>query len=167
MKKILFILLMVMIAAFSFGDGFSGDTRSEVGYDLDDAAVTCEIDAGAVYNVGWFTMGIDVFTDTFKDLNIGVPLTAVFGGFTVKAEPGLDNLFAEKLYVFDGDITYAIGMLSVTGGMGYGTDKILDITGKAVFTPADWVHVDLEYLDGTDLMGGVIGDLELSCTLLY
>ena len=168
MKKLfLFLILFVAIAALSFGEGFSGETYAEAGYDMDDSAFTYEVDAGAVYNIGWFTVGLDVFTDSFLSYDLGLPLTAVFGGLTLKVEPGLDALFGDEVFVVDGDVTYAAGIFSATLGAGYGTDNVLDITGKVTVTPADWIAVHVEYLDGDDITAGTIGDLELGCTLTY
>lgn len=168
MKRTFLLLFMVMMsAAFSFGDGFSGETRGEVGYDIEGEAVTYSVDAGAVYEAGWFKAGADVFTDTFKDFNIGLPLTATFGAFSLKAEPGLDNLFDEAIYVLDGDVAFSAGIFAFAWGFGYGSDKVLDMDAKITATLTEFLIMDVTWFDGTDLTNEVAGDVELGVTVTY
>lgn len=168
MKKLLVFVLLLVLGSFAFAEGFSGETAVETGYDLDDKAITYEVDAGIIYNIGWFTVGLDAFTDTFKDLDLGLPLTGVFGPFTVKVEPGLDNLFQEEVFGVDTDLTFTAGILSTTVGFGYGTDSILDITGLITLTPVPWFKAQLEYLDGTDILTKTaVGDFELRAIFTY
>ena len=169
MKRLMILILMlVMIAAFSFSGEFSGETRAWVERDLVTDENLYIVDAGAVYEAGFLKTGIDVEVNSDEDLDIGLPITFTLGNLILKAEPGADNLIIDdaEIYVFDGDITYEFGIFKATYGFGYGTDEVLDMSAElTVAFPG--VVFNVVWLDADDVKEDTLGILEAGVTVKY
>ena len=169
MKRLtILILMLVMIAAFSFSGEFSGETRAEVERDLVTEENLYILDAGLVYKAGILKIGADVKVNSDDDLDIGVPVIATFGNLVLKAEPGADNLRIEgsEIYVFDGDITYSFGIFKATYGFGYGTDEVLDMSAELALTTPGFVF-NVKWFDADDVKEDTLGILEAGVTVKY
>jgi len=177
MKRLLmFILMLAIIASISFAGDFSGETRADAVFDVETETTVYAIDAGEAYEIGFLKIGADLYYETDgdavtdDDLDIGIPIAVTFGGLVLKAEPGFDNLLLEDgaLYVFDGDITYSIGVLALSYGFGYGTDEVLDMSAKIAITDLiPGVIIDAEWIDADDLNEDIFGDVEVGVTVKY
>jgi len=167
MKRLIVLMLMLMVlTAFTFAGEVSGETRVDVERDMVTELNVYAIDAGAVYETGFLKIGADVFADTDDDLDIGIPIIFTGGGLILKVEPGADNLRVETIYVFDGDITYTLGMFEFAYGFGYGTDEVLDMSAKfTVTTPG--VIIDVEWSDADDVKEDIFGIVEAGVTVKY
>ena len=169
MKRLtILILMLVMIAAFSFSGEFSGETKVFVERDMVTDTNVYTIDAGAVYEAGFLKVGADVKANSEEDLDIGLPIAVTFGNLVLKAEPGADNIRIEKIYVFDGDIIYTIGMFKFEYGFGYGTDEVLDMSAKLTITdPIPGVVISAEWIDADDVQEDILGIVEVGVTVKY
>ena len=171
MKRLLmFILMLTVIASISFAGDFSGETRVDAVFNVETETTVYAIDTGAVYETGFLTFGADVYYDTEEDLDFGLPVTATFGNLILKAEPGFDNVLSEDgtIYVFDGDITYSIGVLALSYGFGYGSDEVLDMSAAVSITDLiPGVVINAEWIDADDLNEDVFGDVEVGVTVKY
>ena len=167
-RLIIFIMALVLIAGLSFGGDFSGETRVDAVYDDATETTVYAIDAGAVYEAGFLTVGADVYYDSNEDLDIGIPIAFTFGNLVLKAEPGADNILVDTVYVFDGDIIYTVGVMAVSYGFGYGTDEILDMCAAVSITDLiPGVVIDAKWFDGSDVQNDVMGDIEVGVTVKY
>jgi len=165
-RLIILIFLLGLIASLSFAGEFSGETRAAVERDMVTELNVYAVDAGIVYEAGFLKVGADVFADTEEDLDIGIPVIFTFGGLELQAEPGFDDIRVETIYVFDGDITYSLGMFSLTYGFGYGTDEVLDMSAKFTVT-TDAVILDVEWIDADDVKADILGIVEAGVTVKY
>ena len=167
MKRLMmFILILAMLTVFAFAGEFSGETRADVERDMVTELNVYAVDAGIVYEAGFLKVGADVFVDTEEDLDIGIPVIFTFGGLELQAEPGFDDIRIDTIYVFDGDITYTLGMFQLTYGFGYGTDEILDMSAKFTVT-TDAVVLDVEWIDADDVKADILGIVEAGITVKY
>ena len=127
MKRLIVLMLMLgILATLSFAGEVSGETRVDVERDMVTDLNIYAIDAGVVYEAGFMGIGVDVFMDTDENLDIGIPIIFSGGGLILKAVPGFEDVRVETIYVFDGDISYTLGMFEFAYGFGYGTDEVLD-----------------------------------------
>ena len=167
MKRLIVLMLMLMVlTAFTFAGEVSGETRVDVERDMVTELNVYAIDAGAVYEAGFLKIGADVFMDSEEDLDLGIPIIFTGGGLILKAEPGFDNVRVETIYVFDGDITYTLGMFEFTYGFGYGTDEVLDMSAKITATTPVLVF-DIEWFDAEDVEADILGIVEAGVTVKY
>ena len=167
MKRLIVLMLMLMVlTAFTFAGEVSGETRVDVERDMVTELNVYAIDAGAVYETGFLKIGADVFMDTEEDLDFGFPVIFTGGGLILKAEPGMDNVRVDTIYVFDGDITYTFGMFEFTYGFGYGTDEVLDMSaGLTAAIPG--VTFNILWYDADDVKEDILGIVEAGVTVKY
>ena len=167
MKRLIVLMLMLgILATLSFAGEVSGETRVDVERDMVTEENVYAVDAGIVYEAGFLKVGADVFMDTNDDFDIGIPVTFSAGGLSMTAEPGFDNIRIETIYVFDGDISYTLGMFEFAYGFGYGTDEVLDMSAKfTVTTPG--VIIDVEWFDADDVKEDILGIVEAGVTVKY
>lgn len=167
-RLIIFIMALVLIAGLSFGGDFSGETRVDAVFDAETETTVYAIDAGAVYEAGFLTVGGDVYYDSNEDFDIGIPIALTFGNLVLKAEPGFDNILVDTVYIFDGDIIYTMGVLALSYGFGYGTDEVLDMNAAVTVTDLiPGVVIDAKWFDADDLNSDIMGDIEVGVTVKY
>ena len=171
MKKLLifliFLSVMLVLSVAAFAQ-FSGETTGTIGIDTEAGTPTYSIDTGVLYTAGVFSIGLDAFTDTFLDVDVGLPIAVALDNFGFTIEPGVDHIFeGVEVFVVDAGLTATLGPVSLGYDVGVGTDEVLSMSASAGISPTDWLALSVDWADGDDLIAGTTGSITLSATATY